>query len=273
MRRLSRRRLLSLASLSPVALAARAASARQDPVPPPPSCPAPRRLATVGVAAEQALCVSLFHHEEAGSVTPCLFKIDILDVDGKLLAFHDGEIFAGRGAVATFDVAHGLKRGQRVQVHVNVTVPAGHPIGATAEVFDLKTGETRFPVSPCAEPEPFVLAMGMVAAVRDQIVRVSLFAHLDPQGIAQPCLYKIALYGIDGTLLGANTGQVISGQGVALDFDLAGAAALDYGDRLLFHGDVWVEYPDDVGAVMEIVDVKTGETRYPRDPCVMRLWD
>jgi hypothetical protein len=68
-------------------------------------------------------------------------------------------------------------------------------------------------------------------------------------------------------------GRSISGQGVALDFDLAGAAALDYGDRLLFHGDVWVEYPDDVGAVMEIVDVKTGETRYPRDPCLTRLWD
>lgn len=227
MRRLSRRRLLSLASLSPVALAARAASAQQDPVPPPPSCAAPPRMATVGVAAGQALCVSLFHHEEAGSVTPCLFKIDILGLDGKLLAFHDGEIFAGRGAVATFDVAHGLKRGQRVQVHVNVTVPEGHPVGATAEVFDLKTGETRFPETPCAEPAPFVLAMGMVGTVRDQIVRISLFEHLDPQDSVHPCLYKIALYGIDGTLLGTNTGQVISGQGVALDYDLAGAAGLN----------------------------------------------
>jgi hypothetical protein len=49
----------------------------------------------------------------------------------------------------------GLAKGQR-QVHINVTVPAGHPVGATAEVFDLNRRDAN--PSP-APPEPFVLVM------------------------------------------------------------------------------------------------------------------
>jgi hypothetical protein len=118
-------------------------------------------MATAGVAAGQALRVSLFHHvDPAGSVTPCLFKIEVLGLGGELLGFYEGQVFPGKGAYADFDVAKGLAKGQRVQVHINVTVPAGHPVGATAEVFDLKTGETRYPVNPCAEPAPLFWPWG-----------------------------------------------------------------------------------------------------------------
>lgn len=215
----------------------------------------------------------MFHHPDpAGIINPCLFKIEVLGLGGELLGFNQGSVFPGQGAFADFDVAGGLKKGERVQVHVNVTIPpGGHPVGATAEVFDLKTGGTLYPKSPCAEPEPFVLAMGTVGIVSGQIVRCSPFHHLDPGGIVTPCLFKIALYGIDGKVLGGNSGQIVSGRGVAFDYDLPGQAGLRKDERLQFHGDVWVEHPAEVGSVLEIVDVKTGETRYPVSPCQMPL--
>ena len=204
MRPISRRRLLSLTSLPPVALTARVVAA-QDPInPPPESCPAPRLMATAGVAAGQGLRVCLFHHDDPlYPSTPRAFKIKVLGLGGELLGVHDGEVFPGQGAFANFNVAKGLKPPQRIQVHVNVTVPAGHEvmIGATAEVVDLETGATRIPVTPCFEPAPFALAMGMVGIVRSEVVRLSLFHHLDPAGLVNPCLFKIALTGIDGKLL------------------------------------------------------------------------
>jgi hypothetical protein len=81
----------------------------------------------------------------------------------------------------------------------------------------------------------------------------------------------IALTGIDGALLAADTGQVIPGQGVALDYNLAKTAGLRDRERLQFHADVWVEHPAEVGAVLEIVDLDTGRTGYIVTPCLLPL--
>ena len=275
MRSLSRRRLLSFASLSPVALVARASAAGQDPVDPPPqTCPAVPIMATAGVAAGQGLRVSLFHHPEVQIPdSPCAFKIEVVGLGGELLDMHEGEVFPGQGAFANFNIAKGLKPPQRVQAHVNVTVPEGHEamIGATAEVVDLLTGETRIPASPCAEPAPFGLAMGTVGIVRTEVVRVSLFHHLDPAGAVNPCLYRLALTGIDGKVLASDTGQVLPGQGAAFDYDLAKAAGLRLRERLQFHGDVWVEHPAEVGSLIEIVDRQSGGTGSSVTPCLLPL--
>lgn len=271
MRSLSRRHLLGLVSLSPAAWVAPAFA--QDPVnPPPASCPAPPRMATIGVAAGQALRVSLFRHVDPGGLMgPVDFRIDVFGLGGQPLGSDAGLLAPGQGAFADFDVAKGLQKGQRVQVHVNVTVPSGYLVGATAEVFDLKTGETRMPRDPCLEPEPFAQVMGTVGLVRGQIVRVSLFHHLDLNQAIHACSFKFALTGLDGKLLATDTGQILPGQGVAFDVDLVAGAGLKNSQRLQFHGDVSVEHPDLVGSLLEIVDVKTGETRYPVSPSTMPL--
>ena len=170
MSHISPRRLLSLASLSPKALTGHAVAA-QDPVDPPPeSCPAPRLMATVGVAAGQRLRVSLFHHPDpAGAVHPCLFRIALFGIDGKQLGTDTGQILSGRGAAFDYDLAGaaGLKAVERLQFHGDVWVEHPAEVGSVMEIIDVKTGETRSPVTPCGMPFPTTRQNQIIWSTRD----------------------------------------------------------------------------------------------------------
>lgn len=106
--------------------------------------------------------------------------------------------------------------------------------------------------------------MGSVGIAAGQIARVSLFHHM---GDLIPCNYIIELTGLDGKSLASDTGQLTSGQGAFIDYDLA--AALEKGQRLQFHADVMI--PEDhfgmVGTTLELFDGKTGVSAIPNTPC------
>lgn len=269
--RISRRRLLALSAATPFALASRTASAVGQISPPCPPTPH-EPMSTVGMVLGQLARVSLFHHVDAQFPTgPCIFRVDCLGIDGKLLATQNGTVVPGQGAFLDFDLAGHLPRGERLQVHCNVFVPDGHEnhIGATVEIFDAETGETAFPDTPCIIPTPVEhMTMGTIGVVNGQIARLSLFHHQDPQIPTNPCVFRIDIYGIDGKLLGSNSGVLAPGEGTFADYDLA-ANTRRKDERVQFHAMVHVPPGHDIGSLIEIFDAKTGKTAYPEGPCII----
>lgn len=266
---LARRKFLGLAALAPVALTVTRASA-QDQANPPASMP---HMGTVGVSAGQMLRVSVFNHGSAQTPgAPDLFKIEVFGLDGNLLADIQGACLPETGAFADFDVAAGLKKPERVQVHIHVTVLADHAFGATAEVFDARTGATRIPDGPCITPLPDPrMAHGSVGLIRGQLMRVSVF-HEPGQGQI-PCSLFVCFVDLDGKMLATHGGKVLPGQGFAVDWGdgFAGFPSLKVGERFQVHVDVHAEHPHEIGATIEVYDPKTGETQIPDAPCQMPL--
>jgi len=110
-------------------------------------------MGMVGMTRDQIARVSLFHDADvAGLVCPRI--VEIVDVNGKVLASSKAELMPGTGAFFDYDLAKALKKGERVQVHVTVRTRPDHPGGATLEIYDRKTGSTQFAVTPTMLPDP-----------------------------------------------------------------------------------------------------------------------
>jgi hypothetical protein len=260
---LSRRRLFALSALSPLVLAGGPARLFAKDTVPKPQAAAPDRMATVGIAAGQLARLSVFHHLDQ-AISPCGFEAILLDVDGKTVASGQGTVSPGRGAFLDFDPAAGLRKGQRLQVHAMVDVPADHAehVGATLEIFDGKTGKTAMTIGPCGVRAPLA-GMGTVGVVDGQAARVSLFHHDD--GAVGPCGYQVDLLGLDGAVLGSNKGQLLPGQGAFHDYDLA--AGLKRGESVQFHAMVRVPIGHALGALVEVFDARTAVTECTVVPC------
>ena len=259
----SRRSFLAAAAAVPAAFVATRVVA-QDPV------PAEEGLAmgTIGVAAGQRLRVSVFEHGEIPD-SPCVFRIDIYGLNGQLLDTHTGEVFAGKGAFADFDVAANLRKPDRVQVHVMVTSFDTEPLLATAEIFYVKTGQTSIPRNPCVTPAPQSPRdpSSSVGITRNHAVRLSFFHHPSPNQI--PCDLIGSLMALDGTVLTAFQGSMLPGKGFAFDWGEGsqGFPVLASGERLQVHAEVHIEHPDEVGMTGEVFDLKTGATLFDFIPC------
>lgn len=265
----SRRRFLGVAALAPVALAASSVRA-QDPIPPPNPCPTQALMGTVGVASGQMFRVSVFNHTE----DPQQFEIEVFGLDGTLLGGFQGGCLPHTGTFADFDVAAGLKGGERVQAHVNVTSFSQQPLGATAEVFDASTGATRIPTNPCITPVPDPqMSHGSLGMIRGQAARVSVFHHSEENIPPTPCNFRIQIVGLDGKVLATHEGEVLPGQGAAFDWGDGSQSFPDLAkaERVQVHVSVYAEHPDELGATIEIYDPKTGETQIPDAPCLLPL--
>jgi len=264
---LSRRTLLRIAALSPLAALAggKASPALAQGFMP----PLPPRLGTVGLVAGQFARVSLFRHAQTGVPSdPSSVKIDIVGLDGSLLATTASTLAPERGIFFDYDLTAGLKKKSRLQFHADVEVPPGVPIGATLEIYDAKTGETAMPIDLDIVPDPtHALAMGMVGVAAKQIARLSLFHESDGNVAKSPTPFTIELLGMDGKLLAWTQGSLPQEQGAFFDFDLT--AGLRKGSRVQFHADVRIPLTTVVGAMLEIYDSKTGETAMPINPCIM----
>jgi hypothetical protein len=106
----------------------------------------------VGMTRDQIARVSVFHGAgDAGIVCPDI--VEIVDAGGKVLATSQAELFPGTGTFFDYDLAQGLKRGQRLQFHVIVRTRPDHPGGASLEIYDRKTGVTRVVVTPSIIPD------------------------------------------------------------------------------------------------------------------------
>jgi hypothetical protein len=257
---MSRRSVLALAAFTPAASAAGWQIPTTEAV-----GGGLRRMGPVALAGNQKLRVSLFHHEPA----PCFFKIELLGLDGNLLGMQQGSLSPQAGTFIDFSPPNKLRKGQRLQFHAHVT--AEHPLGATLEIFEPKTGKTAFegPVPCFTPPADPLMTLGSVGLVAGQAVRVSLFHELDPQ-LPEPCFFQIHVLGLDGQPLAQPVqGTILPGRGLFFDYDLA--ADLLEAQRRQFHVDVMVEHPDQVGAQVEIYNVNTGKTQILPTPCFMPL--
>jgi uncharacterized membrane protein len=104
-------------------------------------------MAMVGITRGQIVRISLFHpNDVAGIVCPSI--VDIVDVNGKVLAETTVNIAAGKGAFVDFDLAKALTGIQRVQFHAVVRTSADHPGFGNGEVIDKLTGKTQFTFPP-----------------------------------------------------------------------------------------------------------------------------
>lgn len=115
------------------------------------------KLGSVGIVNGQGARVSLFPHADP-KFTGGPYRVDILGDDGKLLATQEGSLAPGAGAALDwgdgFPGFPNLRRGDRLQVHVDVHVGDPDIVGSTVEIFDRKTGETQWPIDPCIMPLP-----------------------------------------------------------------------------------------------------------------------
>jgi hypothetical protein len=99
-------------------------------------------MGMVGITRDQMLRVSLFHDADAAGVI-CPSIVEIVAANGKILASSTAELAPGTGAFFDYDLTQGLKRRERLQLHVIVRTRPDHPGGATVEVYDRKTGATQ----------------------------------------------------------------------------------------------------------------------------------
>jgi hypothetical protein len=230
-------------------------------------CPLPPGMGTVGVVAGQVVRVSFFHHLDQVPAPPCNVQAVLTGLDGQALGFAKGELVPGTGVFADFVLAENTRRGERVQFHAEVHVPADHPVGANLEIFEAKSGWTVFSIVPCWVPARPTTGMGTVGVAGGQRVRVSVFHHLTE--VVTPCDFEAVLIGLDGKELARELGQVLPGQGSSLDLDLA--AGLRKGERVQFHAEVRMPVHEDgvlpLSTSLEIYDVKTGTTLVPSPPC------
>lgn len=251
--------------MAPLAAAvARATPAlAQDPAPSPAgACAAP--MGMVGVAAGQRVGVGAFHHD----AIPCDFLLRIVGIDGKAIVHETLQIPGGGGAYREYALAAGLGKTQgqadRRMFHVEADLPDDHLVGASVEVFDEKTGGAAGAVTPCDEPLPPTLAMGMVGVAPGQTLRVGLFHH-----DAIPCDLLLRVLGTDGKALGEQKVKLAPSGGAFVDFPLG--AGLAKGARLPIHVDVLHPPQHEVTASLELLDPKTGVASYLNDPCLMPL--
>jgi hypothetical protein len=285
-RRISRRQLLAVSATAPIALAGHSwPVSAQYPVPKPRGA-SPDRMATVGIVAGQLARLSVFfpgdpenfpddpenypNDPENFPSDPENFRVDFFGIDGKLLATGDGRVMPGQGAFLDFDLASHLRRGQRLQVHCIVTLPKGYEnqIGATLELFDAKTGATAIPSRPRITPAPSdEMNMGTVGVVNGQIARLSVFRHDESQYPFESDNYKIEIYGLDGTLLASDGGVLLHGQGAFYDYDLAATARK--GERVQFHAIAVAICGHEMGALIEVLDAKTGVTQFSARPSAL----
>lgn len=268
--RLSRRRLLAVSATAPIALAGRAwaGSAAQDPIPQP-QRGSRDRVATVGIVAGQLARLSVFYPSDPENFPedPENFRVNFFAIDGKLLATGDGRVMPGQGAFLDFDLSPSFKRGQRLQVHCNVTLPEGYEneIGATLELFDAKTGETAIASRPDIIPRPYDnMTMGTIGVVNGQVARLSVFRHVDPEYHSDPEPYKIEIHGLDGTLLASDSGIISPGHGAFYDYPLAATARKS--ERIQFHAAARMIAGHEMGALVEVIDAKTSVTQFVATP-------
>ena len=240
--------------------------AGQDPIPPPHNDTL--AMGTIGLVAGQRMRVSVFNHSEIPG-TPCNFRIDVYGLNGELLGTHTGEVLSGKGTFADFDVAANLRKPDRVQVHVMVTGYDTEPLQATAEVFDVRTGQTSIPSDPCITPSPESPRdpASSVGMTRNEIMRISVFHHPSPNQI--PCDLIVEFSSLEGATLFAAQGSVMPGKGAAFDWGSGhpGFPNLSLGERLQVRATVHREYHADVGITGEVFDAKTGETGFDFIPC------
>lgn len=104
-------------------------------------------MAMVGITRGQIVRLSLFHPNDLAGVV-CPLIVDIVDVNGKVLASTTVNVAAGKGAFLDFDLAKALTGIQRVQFHVIVKTAADHPGYANGEVWDKLTGKTQLTFQP-----------------------------------------------------------------------------------------------------------------------------
>jgi len=76
-------------------------------------------MGMVGITHDQLLRVSLFHDADVAQVV-CPDVVEIVGANGKVLASDAAELLPGTGVFFDYDVTQGLKKGERLQVHVVV---------------------------------------------------------------------------------------------------------------------------------------------------------
>lgn len=110
-------------------------------------------MGTVGVAGGQRVRVSVFHHLTEVPTTPCNFEAVLIGLDGEELARELGQVLPGQGSSLDFDLAAGLRKAERVQFHAEVRMPVHEdgslPLSTSLEIYDVKTGTTLIPSTPC----------------------------------------------------------------------------------------------------------------------------
>ncbi|MDB5969521.1 MAG: hypothetical protein JWQ90_1971 [Hydrocarboniphaga sp.] len=259
----SRRRVLQSAALLPMALAAGSAQAQIDT-----NAQSVRTMGMIGVAAGQVLRVSLLNHND----TTAGWKIEVWARDGQLLAIETGELDAQRGSFVDFDLAARLKRGQRLQFHVDVTGVSRLPVAATAELFDSNGGNTVLSIQPCVRPEPDQLrTFASVGVVPGQILRVSLFQDLIEGAQSSP--YRIDILDLDGQRLDGAEGSLVPGSGIVFSWNPGVRTLPRFGadpaaTRQQVHVDVQVADVYTIGATLEVYHARTGRTQINISPCI-----
>ena len=113
-------------------------------------------MGMIGMTGDQVARVSLFHDAVvAGSICPSI--VEIVDASGKVLATSAAVLKPGTGALFDYDLATGLKNGERLQSHVTVRTRHDHPGGANLEIHNRKTGATEVVVTSSIIPDPSLM--------------------------------------------------------------------------------------------------------------------
>jgi hypothetical protein len=87
---------------------------------------------------------------------------------------------------------------------------------------------------------------------------------VDPLYPPNPEPYRIEIRGLDGTLLASDGGIISPGQGAFFDYPLAATARK--GGRIQFNATVRVIAGHEMGALVEIINAKTGATQFAIAP-------
>ena len=66
------------------------------------------------------------------------------------------QLTPGQGLFVDYDLAAGLKQGERRQLHDDVKIPQDHiqMAGSMLELFDQQMGVSAIPITPCGIPIP-----------------------------------------------------------------------------------------------------------------------
>lgn len=105
--------------------------------------------AMIGITRGQILRISLFCPNDLSGIVDPPVIVDIVDVNGKVLAETTVNVTAGKGAFMDFDLGKALPNStSRVQSHISVMTAADRPVYANGDVIDKLTGRTQFLFQP-----------------------------------------------------------------------------------------------------------------------------
>lgn len=113
-------------------------------------------MGTVGIARGQLAPLSLFQHLSDGQFVGCNGIIGMTGLDGKVLASDKGTLMPGQGLFMDYDLAAGLRRGERVQFHADMMVPGVTSAwsGRPSSCSTARPGVSAIPPNPCGIPIP-----------------------------------------------------------------------------------------------------------------------